>query len=180
MSQNPAARERVMRNLAAQFKGTHYGQRAARGGGEAIQNINTWPHLSDAEQAAALKKQKAFFDEVRHKLNNDKLQFYETEAIPRLQRYPRQFHQHRVRAQPGRDVRETLRGLRDQAEENIGGEKPRSSPSPPRKVFTSSSRSFITTQGRAPRDRTSGRRRHRGHLLLRRPGSQVLRHGDGP
>ena len=71
-----------MRNLAAQYKGTYYGQQAARGGsGESIRSINTWPPLTDAEQKAALEKQRAFYREVRQTLHNEGLQFYETKRF---------------------------------------------------------------------------------------------------
>jgi hypothetical protein len=81
VDKNPAARDRLMRNLATQHKGTYYGQQAARGGGETLSCINAWPALSEAEQTAAVQKQRAFFEEVRTKLNDDKLLFYETKRF---------------------------------------------------------------------------------------------------
>jgi hypothetical protein len=82
VAKNPASRERVMRNLAAQYKGTHYGEIAGRGGvGESLSSINTWPPLSKTEQTAALQKERAFFEEVRRKLHDDALTQGETDRF---------------------------------------------------------------------------------------------------
>ena len=54
----------------------------AQGGNEdAVHNLNAWPKLTDAEQEAEVKKQRAFYEEVRQKLSDPGLQFYETKRF---------------------------------------------------------------------------------------------------
>jgi len=86
-AKTPDSRGKLLAALARQYKGTVYGQRAADESKSTTaaaaparpKSIRTWPELTDAQQEAALTKQRAFLDELKQKVPGRGLQSYETE-----------------------------------------------------------------------------------------------------
>jgi hypothetical protein len=85
-SRNAKNAEQVRRQsllaIARQYKGTYYGDLAAGDGKtERPASIHTWKDFTPAEVEAALKKQKAFFDEVSTKIPSAGMRMYETKRF---------------------------------------------------------------------------------------------------